>query len=97
MRCAIAGIACERFRIKHDRWPAALAELCPEFLPEVPIDPYVGKPLKLEKQDDGVVVYSVGTLPQTATAAAYHQGLPAGIDIGFRLWNPDSRRLPPPG
>jgi hypothetical protein len=91
-RCAVVGIACERFRLKRGRWPAALAELCPEFLASVPLDPFDGQPLRFAKQDDGVVVHSVGKTP----AAAGRPGLPEGIQIGFRLWNPDARRLPPP-
>jgi hypothetical protein len=95
-RCAILGIACERFRLKHNRWPGTLAELCPEFLAAVPLDPYDGQPLRFAKQDDGVIVHSVGPKPQSGRVPTTRPGLPEGIEIGFRLWNPDARRLPPP-
>ncbi len=92
-RCAAAGLACERFRQKHNRWPDALADLAPEFLPAVPLDPFGGGPLGYRKLDDGVVVFSAG---KHAAGAYAHAGMPAGIDYGFRLWNPDRRRLPSP-
>ena len=108
-RCAIAGIACERFRLKHGRWPATLVELCPQFLREVPLDPYNGQSLRLANQTDGIVVHTVSPtkLPKRSETndiaeqilnkrKATRPGLPHGIDIGFRLWNPESRRLPPP-
>lgn len=96
-RCAVAGIACERFRQKQDRWPNDLAELAPAFLAAVPLDPYDGQPLRYQKLDDGVLVHSVGTIPQSSFVGKKlaHFGLPDGIEIGFRLWNPDQRRLPP--
>jgi hypothetical protein len=95
-RCAVAGIACERFRLKRDRWPTTLTELCPEFLAEVPLDPFDGQPLRFAKQDDGVIVHSVGRIPLSRASPSRHIGLPDGIEIGFRLWNPDARRQPPP-
>ena len=39
-------IAIYRWRLKHPgQWPAKLEELVPEFLPEIPADPWNGKPL----------------------------------------------------
>ena len=32
----------------------------PEFLPEVPADPYDGRPLRLKRTDGGLVLYSLG-------------------------------------
>jgi hypothetical protein len=103
--CALAGIACERYRLKHGRWPASLDDLCPEFLPEVPVDPLGAGPVRYAKQSDGVVVYSAaeqrdrseltGGLPPPITQRRPPR-LPEGVEIGFRLWNPDARRLPPP-
>lgn len=36
----LAGLAVERFRLRHGRLPATLDELVPEFLPGVPGDPW---------------------------------------------------------
>jgi hypothetical protein len=95
-RCAVVAIACERFRVKHGKWPQSLSELCPEFLAAIPLDPFDGLPLQLTKQNDGIVLHSVGRNTQLLATGAAHPGLPEGIEIGFRLWNPETRRQPAP-
>ena len=97
-RCAVVGTACERFRQQHKRWPDTLLELVPAFLPAVPLDPYDAEPLRYRKLDNGVVIHSNGVVPPSAvgTKAAPPAWLPDGIEIGFRLWNPDQRRQPSP-
>jgi hypothetical protein len=82
IRCAAVGLALERYRRKHGRWPEALDDLKDEFLPEFPSDPFNGQPLRYDKSDEGVTVCSAG---------------PDGkYDVCFRLWNVDKRRQPPP-
>jgi hypothetical protein len=98
LRCAVVGVACERFRLANGRWPDALTQLVPVYLPAVPLDPYGGRPVQYAKSAEGAVVFSSGRLPpdlfgSDAPAAA---GFPNGVQIGFRLWNADRRRLPPP-
>ncbi|MBA4189624.1 MAG: hypothetical protein C0467_16690 [Planctomycetaceae bacterium] len=58
MRCAVVGIACERYRHKHKHWPETLDLLPPEFLPAVPNDPFDGKQVKYTKRPDGVTIHS---------------------------------------
>jgi hypothetical protein len=58
MRCAVVGIACERYRQKQGKWPETLEALVPDFLPAVPNDPMDGKPLKYTKRADGVTIHS---------------------------------------
>jgi hypothetical protein len=96
-RCAVVGIACERFRQKNGRWPNDLAELVPAYLPAIPLDPFDAHPLRFVKLDDGIVVHSVGALHSGGAAHSVRARpeLPTGVEIGFRLWNPDQRRLPP--
>ena len=54
-------IAVARFRKRHGRLPDTLDELVPEFLAEVPIDPFDGKPLRyLITDDDAALIYSIG-------------------------------------
>lgn len=48
-RLARTGIALEEFRRKHGRFPEELEELAPEFLPELPPDPFDGAPLRYRK------------------------------------------------
>jgi hypothetical protein len=60
-RLVVTAIALKRFQLKHGQWPETLAELSPDFLPAVPIDPYDGKPLKYHSNPDGTfLLYSVG-------------------------------------
>jgi hypothetical protein len=93
-RCAVAGLACERFRLKSGRWPESLEELVPTFLAAVPLDPFDGEPLRFLKLDDGVIVSSIGKPPANSIKNA-HPGLP--LAIGFQLWDPKSRHRPDEG
>ena len=45
-RSFIAVLACRSYRAKHGNLPASLDELVPEFLDEVPRDPYDGEKLR---------------------------------------------------
>ena len=46
LRSFIAVLACQSYRAKHGNLPASLDELVPEFLDEVPRDPYDGEKLR---------------------------------------------------
>lgn len=61
LRCGLAALAVERFRIAHDgKLPDTLAEVVPRYLAAVPSDPYDGKPLRFLRLAKGFVVYSLG-------------------------------------
>lgn len=61
LRCALTALAVERFRIAHEgKLPATLVELVPQYLADVPSDPYNGKPLLFKPLTKGFVVYSLG-------------------------------------
>src|SRR5262249_10053456 len=62
LRCAIAALAAERYRLKHNNsWPRGLDDLVKDgLLKEVPKDPYDGQSLRLKLTPTGIVVYSVG-------------------------------------
>jgi hypothetical protein len=95
VRCTMAALAAERYRRRHQRWPDSLAALVPALLPGVPADPFDGKPLRMRRLADGVVIYSVGpdgednggNLPRNAP-------LGRGVDVGIRLWDVARRRQP---
>ena len=96
--CMTAAIATERFRLKFDRWPVELDDLCPQYLAQVPIDPFDGTPLKSSKNEDGFVIYSVGADRvdnggEQVWARDDRSREPS--DVGIQLFNPDRRRLPP--
>ncbi len=59
-RSVVALIAIERYRRKHDELPENLEQLVPEFLDEVPVDPFDGQPLRYIIRDGKPILYSVG-------------------------------------
>lgn len=93
--CAYVGLAVERHRLAHGRWPESLTALVPEFLKEVPADPYNGSPLKYRRLADGVVIYSVGPDGEDNGGNIDRQNPTAkGTDLGFQLWDVAHRRQP---
>jgi hypothetical protein len=50
LRCSYVALAVERFRRSHGHWPDSLSVLVPEFLPELPADPYNGSPSKFGRR-----------------------------------------------
>jgi hypothetical protein len=90
LACGRAALAIERYRLRHRRWPATLAQVIAEgLLDEVPRDPYVGGPLGYVATPDGVMVFSVG--PQGDRDALQRD--PTDPEHShFRLWNPERRR-----
>jgi hypothetical protein len=96
LRCMIAMLAVERYRLEKRRVPATLDELVPRFLAAVSLDPFDGKPLHYCVTDEGVIVYSVGPDGQD-NGGTLDPGEPRrpGADLGYRLWRPDRRRQPP--
>jgi len=91
-RCTVVGVACERFRMKHGRWPESTAALVPEFLPAVPLDPFDKRPLRFKRLDDGLVIYSVGQDRADDGGDLRRIERPEGKDEGFRLWDVKERR-----
>jgi hypothetical protein len=60
LRLARSAVAVERFRLDYGRLPRNLSELVPDYIDEVPEDPFDGKPLRYKTLEAGHVVYSVG-------------------------------------
>jgi hypothetical protein len=92
MRSAALAMAAERFRLDKGTWPAALEELAPLYIKEIPPDPYANGPLRMVRKKDSIVIYSVwkdgkddgGELDRTF-------GRQEGTDYGFQLWDPSAR------
>jgi hypothetical protein len=98
LRCAFIALAAERYRQDNGKWPAAMPQLVPRYLNEVPPDPYDKnkEPLKLAKKEDGVVIYSVGIDGvDDGGAFDWHNRFHEGSDLGFRLWDKAHRKLQP--
>jgi hypothetical protein len=51
-------VACHLYRMKEGKFPHTLQELVPTYFPEVPVDPYDGKPFRYKPEKN--IVYSVG-------------------------------------
>jgi hypothetical protein len=56
----VVGIALELYHRRHGHYPAALSELTPELLPEIPADRITGDLVKYRLSDAKPIVYSVG-------------------------------------
>ena len=53
-------IAVERFRRRHGNVPETLTQLVPDYLPEVPVDPFDSNPIRYVVGENEVVIYSIG-------------------------------------
>ncbi len=97
LRSTLTALAVERYRSTHGDWPTGLTALVPEYLVDVPLDPYDGQPLRYSRLTDGVVIYSVGP-DGTDNGGKLDRKVPSrpGTDCGMRLWNPAKRRQLPP-
>ena len=88
LRCAVAALGVERFRIAHDgKLPSTLAELVPQYLAAVPTDPYDGKPLRFKPLTQGFVVYSLGEDGDDDGGRPFKRGqkTPGDYDVTFRI------------
>jgi hypothetical protein len=96
LRCAIALVAIERYRLANKSWPTSLKALVPKYLNKVPTDPFDGVSLKYAKRKEGVVVYSVGE-DGVDNGGNVRSPFPVvrEADFGFRLWDVAKRRQPP--
>jgi len=57
---ADAAIAIELYRRRHGKLPERLKQLVPDFLPQIPTDPFDGQPLKYVVREEEYLIYSVG-------------------------------------
>lgn len=60
LRAAAAGIAAVRYHHATGAWPTSLGSLVPDYLEDLPIDPFTGEPLKLVNNGSEIRIYSVG-------------------------------------
>lgn len=57
---ARTAVAVERYRLAKSRLPESLEELAPDYIDEVPVDPYSGEPLRYVHDAESFTVYSIG-------------------------------------
>lgn len=61
LRTVQTALAIERYRLASGgRLPATLEALVPKYLAALPVDPFIGEPLRFKPRAPGYVVYSVG-------------------------------------
>ena len=87
-RLTRAALAAAAYRARNGKYPARLQDLMPDFLTEVPLDPFDGKPLRMAAREDGAVVfYSVGRDSKDDGGAPWDDETKTG-DVTFRLGPP---------
>ncbi len=59
-RASAVAVAIERFRSARGTMPAALADLVPEYVTSLPVDPYTGRALLFRQAPRAYTIYSVG-------------------------------------
>ena len=53
-------VALHRYEVREGRWPQQLQALVPDFISEIPRDPYDGEALRYRLVDEGPMLWSVG-------------------------------------
>ncbi|MBG89433.1 MAG: hypothetical protein CMO80_21410 [Verrucomicrobiales bacterium] len=56
----LTRVALMCYRIANDEYSAGLAEMHPEFLPELPVDWMDGKALRYSRSSEGFKLWSIG-------------------------------------
>ncbi len=60
LRLLECEVALRGYRLEKGGLPERLEELVPDYLPELPLDPFSGRPLVYRKTRDGYLLYSLG-------------------------------------
>jgi hypothetical protein len=68
-----------------------------DYLPAVPLDPEDGEPLRFQRRNDRVVVYSLHKRGSSSGLVAYDPVnlSPPGVGIAVHLFDVEHRRQPP--
>jgi hypothetical protein len=90
------SLACQLWFRRHQTFPSHPEELVPEFLRELPVDPFnkLGEPIRYLQDGENVIIYSIGqneTDDRGAVDLVPSNGYP---DLGYRLAPPIQRDLP---
>ena len=89
------GLAAAAYHARHQTYPATLDALVPDFMAEIPRDPFDGHPLKMFAREGGLILYSVGPDQTDDGGAEYDRTKETG-DLTFCLGSAfEERRLQP--
>ncbi|UCD28201.1 MAG: hypothetical protein JSV03_14085 [Planctomycetota bacterium] len=95
-RSARTAMAIERYRLVHNKFPEKLYQLVPDYLDNVPLDPFDKKTLRYRIDEDAVIVYSIGEDGKDDGGdVEYRTTKERPSDWGFVLLDPTYRNLPP--
>jgi hypothetical protein len=78
------SFALAAYHADHKKYPAALADLAPKYIEQVPTDLFSGKPLVYKPSDTGYLLYSVGVNGQDDGGKTYGDD-PPGDDLRIRM------------
>lgn len=82
---ALTGVAVDRYRLDHGgAFPARLDALVPQYMDDVPLDPFDGHPLRLVVRNDQALIYSIGPDLQDNAGAAFDEHKKTG-DMVFTV------------
>ena len=85
------GICLELYKREHGDWPKSLEAMVPQYLEEVPLDWFSGKPLGYVTTQDGPQIYSVGVNQQDDHGNVVFEKEHGGYVHDFPIW-PITRR-----
>lgn len=91
MDLADCAYALAAFKAEHNNdYPEQLEQLMPNYLPEVPVDIYTGKPLIYRRSESGYLLYSVGTNLSDDGGFTFGEGV-GHDDLVVRTHDEDAR------
>ncbi len=93
LRCAATALACERFRLRNNRWPRGLEELVPDYLQEIPCDPIHGTTVQARMLEEKMII-CFPNLKDNSNRSAVPEDVGNGkeIEVSFTLWSPSERK-----
>ena len=98
LRVARTALAVEEYRMANGHWPDTLYELVPQYLDAVPPDAFSDGPLRYVLDDEGALVYSLGTNAEDEGGLRMEDAPivreiqhSQAWDIPFRLLDPELR------
>jgi len=93
---ARTALAIERYRLINKTFPENLDQLVPDYLEQIPLDPFDSKPLRYRVDSDAVIVYSIAEDGMDNSGDVEHRTKNENpTDWGFVLLDPAYRNLPP--
>lgn len=78
------ALAMTAFRTRNGKYANQLADLVPDFLPSMPLDPFSGQPFRMKRSGNAILLYSMGRDLKNDGGVPEHSEKHDG-DLVFRL------------